>query len=114
MLLYIGSSRLLATAHAATSARARELLRRRTQPMIASSTTSIPSAVLTIGPTAEGTTSGSTYTDCQTVRPLLLPCSREDPAHTENAIGMNSPGENGAPEAGRRGRLKMTDHSPWS
>jgi len=32
------------------------------------------------------------------VRPRLLPRSRDNPSHTENAIGTNSPGVNGAPD----------------
>jgi hypothetical protein len=43
-----------------------------------------------------------------------LPRSRENPSQTEKAIGRNCPGANAAPAFGRSGRLKMTDHSPWS
>src|ERR671913_179284 len=81
---------------------------------MASSMARMTSAVLIIGPTAEGTFCGSTYNEYQSVRPRLLPRSREKPSQTEKAIGRNSPGVNGAADAGLSGRLKMTDHSPLS
>src|SRR5687768_2565920 len=115
MLLYINPQALVAAGwlgFVPSSSRAFCLLRHRTQPITASSMTRMISAVLTMGPKADGTTCGSTYTEYQDVRPRLLPRSRENPSHTERAIGRNSPGTNGAPALARSGRLKMTDHSP--
>src|SRR5512133_210179 len=67
-----------------------------------------------IGATTEGAASGPRYREYHTERPRRLPRSRENPSQTEKAMGMNCPGENDAPESTRSGRLKMTDHSPWS
>ena len=46
------------------------------------------------------------------MRPRLLPRSRESPSQTEKATGMNSPGVNGAPDAGAKRPLE--DDRPFS
>src|SRR5436190_9299235 len=76
--------------------------------MIASSRKRIIRPVRTIGPTADGTTSGSTYNEYHVVRPRLLPRSLESPSHTEKAIGVNSPGEKETPDCDWRGRASLS------